>query len=164
MIERIEVEEKSYLALLSALRKEEDGKELTRDLVEKLTEAVSPAAEAAKAEIVSMTSASGTHSPKLSPAIASRVAIRIRTGGSRPGVAIIAGKSGMPRGFRNAPKRTNAAKWRHQVFGNPDVWRDQVGKPGWFDSTIGRHRAAAIKAAEEAMDNMAQRISDRTRG
>lgn len=164
MIDRIEVEERSYLALLSALRKEEDGKELTRDLVARLTEAVSPAAEAAKSQILSMTSAGGTHSPKLSSAIASRVAVRIRTGGSRPGVAIIAGKTGMPRGFRNAPKRTNAAKWRHKVFGNPDVWVNQVGRPGWFDSTISRHRAAAIKAAEQAMDDMAQRIDDRTRG
>ena len=165
MIERIEVDQKSYDALVSALRKEEDGKELARDFVKMLTVAVSPAAEEAKTAILSMSSAhESTDGAKLRPAVASRVSVRIRLGGSSPGVFIRAGKSGMPRGFHNAPKRLNARKWRHKVYGNPEVWVDQVGQPGWFDDTIARYRPAAIRAAERAMDRMAKRISDRTRG
>jgi len=164
VIGRIEVDQKSLTALTSALRKEADGKELTRDLVKMLTVAVSPAAAAARTAIHSMSSQGKTVGPGLRSAVAARVAVQVRTGGRSPGVAIRARKAGMPRGFRNAPKRLNARKWRHQVYGNPDVYTTQTGRPGWFDATIARHRAAAIKAAEKAMDGMARRISDRTRG
>lgn len=166
MIERIEVDQKSFDALTRALHREADGKELERDFVERLEAAVTPAAEAAKSSILSMSSSgSTTDGISIRAAVASQVAVQVRLGGRSPGVSIKAGKTGMPRGFANAPKRLNSRKgWRHQVYGNPDVWVTQLGKPGWFDDTIQRRRAAATKAAKKAMDNMAQRISDRTKG
>jgi hypothetical protein len=165
VIERIEVEPKSLAALVAALNKEADGEKLGWDLARNLAAAVSPAAGAAKSSILTMSSPREvTDGVSLRSAVASRVAVEVRLGGSSPGVAIKAGKVGMPRGFANAPKRLNSRHgWRHKVFGR-EVWVTQVGRPGWFDDTIARRKPAATKAARQALDAMAKRISDRSRG
>ena len=145
------------------MRAEDDGKALSRDLVRELRAVAEPAMRAAQAAILSMGS-KGKTVPSLRTTVAQHTKVRVRTSGKHPGVAIRADKNGMPRGFKNAPKRLNSAKgWRHQVFGT-DTWVTQRGKPGWFDDTISAFKPAARKAAQEAMDNMARRIDYKTKG
>lgn len=166
MIERIEVDEKSLARLVVALNREADGKELTRDLVENLKAIAEPIAMEARAAIMAMDSSSEvTRGPGLRSTVASRVVVRVRLTSKRhPGVAIRALKIGMPRGFIEAPKRLNSKRgWRHPIFGT-DKWWHQMGQPGWFDDTMARHRTAARRAAKRAMDNIAKRIDQRTRG
>ncbi|HCT81749.1 MAG TPA: hypothetical protein DGT23_35250 [Micromonosporaceae bacterium] len=163
MIGRVEVDQGDLTRLVRALNKEADGRELRRDLVEGLKAAVEPAAQQARASILSM----GTHGlvqavPPLRAAVAAGVKVRVRLGGKSAGVSVVAGKGGMPRGFAQAPKRLNARGWRHPVF-SPDVWETQVGKPGWFDDTLDRARPAALRAAQDAMDGMAKRIEQHTK-
>ena len=102
--------------------------------------------------------------PGLRASVARATRVSVRTTGRRAGVAIRASKLGMPRGFRNAPKRLNAkGGWRHPVYGR-DVWVSQLGKPGWFDDTIAKFKPAAREAAKRALAEMAKRISNQTRG
>lgn len=160
---RIEVDPKSLRLLVRALRKEADGKELVRDFKRNLVAVAEPAAAAAKASILSMESHHDSQ-PGLRAAIARATKVSIRTTGKRAGVAIRASKLGMPRGFRNAPKRLNAkGGWRHPVYGR-DVWVSQLGKPGWFDDTIATFKPEAVVAAKRAMVEIAKRISRSTRG
>ncbi len=163
MIDRVEVDEKDLRLLVSALRNEADGKELSRDLVRELTRVAEPALRAAQGELMSMGSTSNVL-PGLRSTVARRTKIKVRLGGRRPGVAILSDKIGMPRGFNNAPKRLNSARgWRHMVFGQ-DRWVTQRGKPGWFDTTISRFKPAAERAARKALDDVARRIDRRTKG
>lgn len=164
MQEHVEVDQRALKLLYSALRKEEDGKELVRDLSRELRKVAEPAAAAARAAILSL----GSHSealPGLRSTVASRVKVSVRISGKRPGVRIRVSKAGMPRGFNNAPKRLNSAKgWRHPVFGNRDLWVTQHGKPGWFDDTVSAFRPAAVLGAARALDKVAKRIDNKTRG
>ena len=162
MVERIEVDTSSLVALLDALRAEADADKLRRELAENLAEVVEEAAGEARAAITSMP----VHiiaTPELRSAVAAGVQASVRLG-RNPRGAVVADNAGMPRGFRNAPMRLNSTRgWRHQVFGYPDVWRTQFGKPGWFNDTISQHRPQAERAAKKVLDDMERRISARTR-
>jgi len=163
VIERIEVDERRLRSVVTALEKESDGGELRRDLVQKLEAAVRPALIEAKAAIIAMESR-GHEGTVLRERVADRTQMHIKVVGSHPGVEIRAHTTGMPRRFRNAPKRLNASHWRHPVFGNRDVWWVQIGRPGWFDKTIQRHKAEARRAADAALDEMSIRIARRSKG
>src|ERR1044072_1036312 len=146
--------------LTRALNKEADGKELRRDLVRELKIAVEPVTALAPGSILSMAS-QGLSAPPLRSAVAAAVRTEARLSGRQAGVSAIAKKTGMPRGFRNAPKRLNArGGWRHPVRGNPNVWVSQKGKPGWFDDTMRRADPAAERAAKKAMDDMGKSIDE----
>lgn len=166
MIERVEVDEKRLAALVIALNAEADGKALTRDLVVALKAVAEVGAQAARTSILTMSSPNETtQGLSLRAAVAGKVETHVRLTGAHPGVWIRAHKTGMPRGFVNAPKRLNARRgWRHLVYGRQDSWIRQIGKPDWFDGTLRRHRAAARRAADRALDNVAERISARTKG
>ena len=164
MIAEVEVDQRDLRKLVTTLNREADGKELRRDLVDNLKAAVEPAAQAARASILSMSVSGLVRAvPPLRAAVAAAVKVAVRTSGQRAGVFVIAGKTSMPRGFADAPRRLNARRgWRHPVFGS-DVWERQLGKPGWFDDTLDRARPAALRAAQDAMDAMADRIEQRTK-
>ncbi len=164
MFDRVEVDQDDLRRLVTALRKEADGKELARDLVANLRKVAEPAAAAARTAILSMPGNGGLL-PGLRQTIAAKTRVSVRASGRRPGVSVRVSKSGMPRDFHNAPKRLNARRgWKHMVFGDPDnvVW--QRGLPDWFDGTMPRFQSAAEHAAAEALDDVAKRISSRTRG
>ena len=158
----VEVDQRDLRRLVIALRKAGDGKELRKDLVKGLRSAVVPVAQAAKASILSMPSSGGHSGASLRGAVAGGVKVQIRTTGAA-GVFVVAKSTGMPRNFRNAPKRLDAKSWRHPVPG-VKKWVTQVGKPGWFDDTMQRARPGANRAAADALDSVAQRIDQQTRG
>lgn len=159
----MEVDEKDLARLVVALRAEADGKQLGRELARELKAIAEPALQAARGALMSMASSSHVL-PGLRQTVAARTTIRVRLSGKHPGVLIRASKSGMPRGFNNAPKRLNARGWRHTVFGDDGVWVTQRGRPGWFDDTIPRFQDVARRAAAKALDDVARRIDQRTKG
>jgi hypothetical protein len=162
--DRIEVDRRSLTLLVRALRREADGKAMARDLIKEQRVVAQPALEAVRAAILSMPSIS-TVAPGLRQTVARKTRISVRTTGRRAGVSIRALKTGMPREFKNAPKRLNARQgWRHPVFGNRDRWVSQVGKPGWFDDTLTAQRPAIIRAVSRVLEHAANRISATTRG
>lgn len=50
-----------------------------------------------------------------------------------------------------------APRWRHQVFGDPERWFNQLGQP-WFGSTIRADDRPFRRGVERGMDKTARRI------
>lgn len=170
---QVTVDQSKLAALALRLEKEEDGKALKRDLARNLREAVRPAVDEIKAgaEKIKSGSRSSVRPTKKKPmaesaislgaAIARSINVSVRTKGRSADVRIGARKSGMPRGFTNAPKRVNAQSWRHPVYGDRDVWVAQVGNPRFFDDPPRREHERYRRACVKAMDDMANRIAKR---
>lgn len=151
-------------ALVRALKAEEDGKILRRELAKNMRAALAPAATLAKSAIMAMSSAGPGTSPGLRSEIAKKIRPEVKLGGRWTGARVKARKTLGVRGFANAPKRTQSRKgWRTQTYGN-GVWRTQFGKIEWFDRAMDGQQSRYRAAVQEAMDAMAQRIADRTRG
>lgn len=160
---RVEMDEKSLQRFVFAVRLEQDGRALAADFRKHIRVAAEPAKFAAQMAIGSMPSHS-ISTPGLRQTIARNIRVDVKTG-KRPGVAIKAKKTPGLRGFATAPKRTNrAAGWRHPFFGDESRWYDQAGKPGWFDDTIPKFGPSFLRAGKQVMDDMAARISQRSRG
>lgn len=150
--------------LARALRREEDGKQLRKDLVRNFREAVKPAVDEAKSSIRSMPSR-GHAGLSLRSDVARSVGMQVKTGGRSVGVKVRA-RGTKVRGFTNAPRLLNSRKgWRHPNIGaghrGQRDWVAQLGEPDWFDGPMRSHRTAYRRAAIKAMDDMAQRIARR---
>ena len=152
------------ISLARALKSEEDGKQLKKDLLRNLRNALKPVRDEVKAEINSMTSHGGSHGLALRRTVARKVTVQTRLTGRSAGVKLIAKKTPDLRGFRNAPKRLNSKKgWRHPAFGDREDWVQQMGKPDWFDGPVRRRRSEFRKAVAQVLDEMADRIKRRAR-
>jgi len=160
----VRVEVDGIPALVAALKAEANGKALRRELARDMRGALKPAVTEARSSIMGMSSAGHSVSPTLRSAISRRISANVRLTGRSTGARVRARK--LPdtmRGFRNAPKLTNRRQWRHQIFGGDD-WVDQEGKPNWFDDSMRSGRERYKKSVLGAMENMAQRISRRSKG
>lgn len=160
----LEVDTADLKRLSAALRAEENGAQLRRDLTTAIRRSLRPAVAEAKSSIRSMPSTGGLGKAAgggLRQAIARRVRAEARLGGRTVGARVKVVKVGMPRGFINAAKRTNrAAGWRHPVFGR-DRWVHQTGLPNWFDGPMQRNKAVYREAVKHAMADTARRITRR---
>lgn len=162
----VSVSTEGIAALDRALRAEEDGKALRKELAKNMRQALGPAAELAKTGIMSMASAGlSTSSPGLRSSIAKKIRPEVKLGGRWSGARVKAKKTPGLRGFANAPRRTQrrAGGWRTQSWGN-GVWRTQNGKQLWFDHAMEGREAEYRQAVHEAMEAMARRIADRAGG
>jgi hypothetical protein len=150
-------------ALVRAIRAEEDGKELRKDLAKNMREALKPGAQQAKDSIMGMVSLHGA-TPALRTSIARKIRPEVKLGGRWSGARVKAFKTKNVRGFPNAPKRTNRASgWRHPVWGNRESWVHQRGKLEWFDRAFRGREGIYKQAVEQAMEDMARRIASRAR-
>ena len=149
--------------LSNALRAEEDGKELRKELTRNMREALKPGAVRAKSSIMSMASATPHDGPALKSSIARKIRPEVRISGKFPGAKIKAFKTKNLRNFPNAPKRTNRASgWRHPVYGNREQWVQQHGKVKWFDHAFEGQRNTYEHAVKSALANMVNRIASRS--
>lgn len=167
---QLSVQQNQLTELAARLAKEADGAKLRADLIRRLRTAVAPAVEQVKtgALQIKRSDSEGRRPTKKNPvedsavslgaAIARGVTTQVRLKGNAAGVSVKAKKSGMPRGFVNAPKRINAQKFRHPVF-RKTVWVEQVGAPGFFDKPLHGGRLAYRAACIAAMEDMAARIA-----
>lgn len=149
-------------ALVRAIRAEEDGKQLRKDLAKNMREALKPGAAEAKSSIMAMSSAGLRTGPALRSSIARKIRLEVKLGGRWSGARVKAFKTKNIRAFPNAPKRTNrSGGWRHPVFGNRDRWVTQQGKIDWFDDAFKGREGVYKEAVEKAMEDMARRIANR---
>jgi hypothetical protein len=161
----ISVSTEGIAALDRALRAEEDGKALRKELAKNMRDALKPAAELAKSGVMSMSSAGASSSPALRSAIAKKIKPEVKLGGRWSGARVKAKKTPGLRGFANAPRRTQRpGGWRSPVFGDREVWITHQGKPKWFDNAMEGRHAEYRRAVHEAMEATARRIADRARG
>ncbi|NEA67550.1 hypothetical protein G3I56_34415 [Streptomyces sp. SID12488] len=150
-------------ALVRAIRAEEDGKALRKDLAKNMRDALRPGAQQAKDSIMAMVSTQGAM-PALRSSIARKIRPEVKLGGHWSGARVKAFKTKNIRGFPNAPKRTNRASgWRHPVYGNRNNWVTQRGKIEWFDRSFTGREALYKQAVNQAMEDMARRIAARAR-
>lgn len=155
----VQVETEGIEALVRALRGEEDGKALRKELAKNMRDALKPAAADAKGAVMAMAALS-TASPALRAGVARKIMPEVKLGGRWTGARIKAKKTPGLRGFANAAKRLQqAAGWRTQTYGRG--WRTQHGKVDWFDRAMQPVAPHARRAVFEAMESMAQRIRDR---
>jgi hypothetical protein len=151
--------------LARALKAEEDGKQLRKDLARNLRDAVKPAVQDAKATMRSMPSR-GHAGPSLRADVARRTGVQVRLGGRTVGVKVRTTGTKV-RGFTNAPRLLNSRKgWRHPNIGagrrgQPDWVAQRSARPGWFDDPMKRGEPRYRKAATDAVEAMARRIARR---
>lgn len=159
---RAEPDARSFARVVHALDAEADGRHWRADLAAEFEDILQDVVREQKSGLMGMRTGGLDHAGEpLRNAIADRMEIEIRFGGRSAGARIIAHKSGLPRRFANAPKRTNAPSWRRRVFGR-DVWVQQIGAPKWFDEPIEAHGARYRAAARRVLDDVAQRIDRKT--
>ncbi|MFD7428405.1 hypothetical protein ACFV6Z_15355 [Streptomyces sp. NPDC059818] len=149
-------------ALVRAIRREEDGKALRKELAKNMRDALRPGAALAKSGIMAMPSAGTGMGAGLRAGIAKKIRPEVKLGGRWTGARVKAFKTPGLRGFSNAPKRINRRNggWRSLTYGH-EPWRTQQGKPGWFDDSFTNDAAAYQAAAHQAMEDMARRLASR---
>lgn len=147
--------------VVSALRYEEDGKQLRKEMLTHLRAAVTPAVPVIRSGLMAM-GGSADVTPALRTTIASQIRVAVRTTGHRAGVRVSIGRTPQIRGFRHAPRRLNRDSWRHPLFGNREFWFTQRGAPGYFDRPLQERRdemrAAVVRAVEEMSERIARRV------
>ncbi|MFM9643134.1 hypothetical protein [Streptomyces turgidiscabies] len=160
----VEVTQDELRDLIRAMRAEADGKELRKELAKSLRDDLKPHADRARNGALSIPDGGSATSPKLRPAIARSIQPRVNLTMRGAGASIRARRTPRVRDFANAPKRTNSRKgWRTQSWGNGQ-WRNQVGKIGWFDDAMQNVGPDAKATIRRIVDEMAQRIAQRTGG
>ena len=148
----------SFVRLAAALSDEADGREWRREFDSAMREALEPGVSAVRSQILARGGSGQPHGGQsLRQAIAAGVQVERLRGGT-PGAKIRARKTGMPRGFFNAPKRFNQTSFRHPVFGR-DAWSEQRGAPGWFDDTLQRLQPMLLERALAVLEARADRVS-----
>jgi vacuolar-type H+-ATPase subunit F/Vma7 len=160
----VEVRQDELRDLIRALRAEDDGKVLRKEMAKALRDTLRPHAERAKNAALSIPSGGAATSPKLRPAIARSIQPRVNMTMKGAGASIRARRTPRIRNFSNAPKRTNSRKgWRTQSWGN-DKWRVQMGKVDWFDNAMRGVEPEARAQVKQIVDEMAHRIASRAGG
>jgi hypothetical protein len=180
MVVRAEVSSPDLADLAVAIKYEQDGAVMRRELLRNLRTAVKPAVEEAKSSIMALPAGGlrqrgdgtwhlGSAKQKggsMRAAIRKQVTTEVNLTQKSAKVKVKVRKRNMPRGFTNAPKAYQLAKgWRHPVFpgakGHPETpnWVAQIGKPGWFDVPLRSHRAQYRAAVQAAMNHTADRIA-----
>jgi len=149
-------------ALVRAIRAQEDGKQLRKELAKNMREALKPGAVMAKSQIMAMPSQGMGSGPSLRSAIAKKIRPEVKLGGRWSGARVKAFKTPGIRGFANAPKRTNRREggWRTLTYGH-EPWRTQPGKRQWFDRAFENDKDLYMRAVHEAMEDMARRLASR---
>lgn len=165
MVVRMEVSSPDLRDLAVALKYEQDGAVMRRDLLRGLRAAVLPAVQGAKSSIMSMPSGGLRQAGgSMRSAIARQVKTEVKLSARSAKIRVKARRRGMPRGFVNAPKAYNSARgWRHPVIGtNGQRWVSQRGKPGWFDDPLrsrrDQYRAAVLAAMQQTADRIARKV------
>lgn len=152
--------ERKLLEMARALRAEEDGRAIKRDIVKQLRKTAQPVRQEVRAAIRSAPTR-GHAGRSIRSAIAQKTQVVAKLTGKAVGVRIVAKETSSTRGFTHAPRRFNsAAGWHHLTFGEePEQF--QVGKPGWFDDTIAARKREFRAAMEEVIKEAAHRVARR---
>lgn len=159
----LSVDQKQIQAIAKALKSEEDGKQLRKDLIADLKVAVAPGVSAVKSKLQAMPGDTAHASPAVGSYLASKVVAQARVSGRNTGVAVRIKKTPQLRGFINAARRFNQESWRHKVFGR-DVWVEQTSPiQGFFDDTLKERKDVYRVAILAAVKSMADRVAARAK-
>lgn len=179
MVVSAEVSAPDLVKLAKAVKQEENGLVMRKEIIRDLRAAIKPAVQEAKSSIMSLESRGlkpGSHKQKggsIRRSIARQIGTEVSLSTRSAKVKVRVRKRNMPRGFKNAPKAYQlAGGWRHPVYEQrlgkkvqgptrPPKWVHQMGKPGWFDVPLRSHRLQYQMAVQQAMNRAADRIARR---
>ncbi|HET6504618.1 MAG TPA: hypothetical protein VFG87_28045 [Amycolatopsis sp.] len=153
------VDQQDMQRVAKAMRAEEDGKTLRKQLVGELKDAVSPGVSKVQGKLRSIPHLGPTRSsPPMGSYLASRVKPQIRLSGRSTGVAVRIAQTPALRGFKLAARRLNRSSWRRRVFGG--VWVTQTSPiPGFFDDTLAEGKEQYRAGVLRALEKMARRVA-----
>lgn len=160
MAARVELHvDQRRLAALQRNLKQAGGKGLDRELRKGLREAAKPIADAERAAARGLP-AKGGKSSGLRARMAAAVTVRYSSSKRNPGVRVHIPKRRMPEKEGNLPRYTQSPQgWRHPVYGNTEVWVQQVMAPGWWFNAARPHWGAARREINAAVDRIAKQIA-----
>jgi hypothetical protein len=159
------VDQRALQTVTRALKEQEDGKQLRRELAKNIREAVKPAMAQARSNLMAVsTVGSASATPALRTTVLGQMKAQARLSGRATGASVKVRRRG-PRGFELAARRLNRSKgWRHPLFGNTRVWVKQVARPvEWFDRAMRDSKDDGRRAVVAAAAEMARRIANRSR-
>ncbi len=157
----IQITSDDLKALGKAFRKEEDGKELRRELRTNLRDALLEGRDEARKAIRAMPSR-GHAGPSLRTVLAKKTTVEIRLAGSRTGVRLLTRKTPDLRGFKTAPRWTNRGAWRRPAWGHRETWIvQQSGAKDWFDGTVKPRTGEYRQTVEDTVRAMRDRLAAR---
>jgi len=155
------VDQKAVHVIAAAMKAEEDGKALRRDLLREMRAVGKPLVPELQSAVRSVPAVT-TAAPGLRDAVAAGIKVGVRMSGKSTGIKVTVGATPGVRGFRFAGRALNRAKgWRHPVFGR-DKWVQQAGKQ-WFEPPLLARRDEVRTAVLTAVESMAQRIAARAK-
>jgi hypothetical protein len=171
----VTVDDKAMRELSRAIRQEVDGKQIRKDLIADLRQAVGPGVAAVQGKLRALPHSGTTpSSPALGSYLASRTKVQVKLSGRAPGVKVRIAQTPKLRGFAKAARHLNRAKWRHPVpqpkrkEGTPAgdvVWVDQDSPmPGYFDDTLAADRPKYRAAVIDVLQKVAKRLTARRYG
>lgn len=155
------VDQQAVQRVARALKAEEDGKVLRKELVAELKEAVGPGVSKVQGKLKAIPHNSRTHSsPPMGSYLASRVKAAVRLSGRSTGVAVRIPQTPSLRGFTMAARWLNRKSWRRKAFGDENVEVVQQSPiPGYFDDTIADGKPLYRAGIIRALEKMASRIA-----
>jgi hypothetical protein len=155
-------------AVSKALRKHEDGKAIRLHLTRELTEITRPIVSRVKAAWLSAPSRGHGFStgarrsqPNLRTLLAKATRSERRLTGKMAGVRVRTDGRKMPAGMKALPGYAEGIRrrpWRHQVYGNPEVWVTQDPFPRFYQAAQ-PNEAQARQAASDAVGRVFTEIA-----
>lgn len=165
MAVELTIDQKAVVAVGEAMKAEEDGKALRRDLLRELRAIGTPIVPDVQSAVRQLPDISpAVAEPRLREAIASQTKLSVRMSGRYTGLRVWISTKGDPRGFRFAARAMNRGRgWRHPVFGTSAWVVQRSGREAWFESTVMRRKQEARDGVVAAVDAMARRIAARAK-
>lgn len=120
------------LRRISKQLRAQNDKELAKQFRRELRAVAGPFVPAVRSSIMAIP-VKGTKSTGLRGRLSKAVTLRVRTSGKDAQVSILMSTARMPSGQKSLPAGMEGTKrWRHPVFGDPDVWVQQDPHPYFF--------------------------------
>jgi len=161
--------------LAKELKQQAEGKQLRKDLVKELRtegnrvrDRVRAAWLSAPSEGHGTASAAREALPDLRKLLAKATRTQVRLTGKEAGVRVRTDGRKMPNRMRGLPRIVEGlghavdgrpGRWRHPVFGNPDVWVSQRPFPRFYAAVRASDDMQERQACERAVEAMFQRIA-----
>lgn len=152
----IDAQRSGLQQIARALKAEEDGKRLKRELAKNLRTVMEPIRQQMLARLMRVGSG------EMSQAIARSVRPGVRFSGRNTGVSLVQRARGMPRNFPYAGRAFNRVEgWHPKNLGGVTI--HQVATPvQWFDEPTKGAQVEARLAVIEAVEDMSRRLAART--
>lgn len=138
-----------------------DDKEVKKRFSKELRAAAKPLVPVVRSAIRQIPSSRPYTADGLRGRMSKAVRTQVKTSGKQAGVAIRVDGRKMPNKQGSLPAYMEGTKprWRHPVYGNRDVWRQQPAKPFFYKALRAKSGPVARKAVDRVITNISKDIT-----